>query len=94
MSGHDAHQARVYAGGEDAYPIPRRTLEFAHALNQSWGLAAPDTLSADDLFGRSYAGDPYAALAAEVGRPDLAGEQPQFQPYPDVSEIARQMGLR
>jgi hypothetical protein len=76
---------------DPGYPIPASTIELAHRLNQSWGLAAPDI---DGLTGTGYAGNAYAALAAELGRPDLAGPQPDFQQYPDVSEYARQMGLK
>jgi len=96
-AGHDlGGTPAAYGDGDDSYPIPAATIELASRLNESWGLhtgtgntrPAPDI---DELFGPSYAGDPYQAMAAELG---LAGEQPQFESYPDVSEIARQMGLR
>ncbi len=78
-----------YGDGEDSHPIPAGVMEFAHQLNQSWGLAAPDT---DELFGLPYAGDPYAAMARELGRDDLAPQLPgEF--YPDVSAIRAAMGI-
>lgn len=88
----------VYGDGEDSHPIPARTLELAHRLNESWGLHAdtahlspPPDLG--ELTGLPYAGDPYAAMASELGRPDLAGEQPQYQDYPDVSAIRARLGV-
>lgn len=66
-------------GTDDDGPplIPARTLELAHALNESWGMHGdvparsyePDT---SDLFGQHYHGDAYSAMAAELGRDDLA----------------------
>src|SRR2546428_824687 len=62
MSEHDTGStpAATFDPGDPdapAHAIPQGTLDFAHALNQSWGLAAPDT---DELFGLPYAGDPWA----------------------------------
>ena len=80
------------------YAFPARTLELASRLNESWGLhtgtgVTSPAPSADELFSPSYAGDPYAALAAELGRDDLA-PQPQLPGgYPDVSELRRGLGL-
>lgn len=83
-----------------SYAIPQRTLELASRLNESWGLhgGTPSrgyAPSADELLGPAYGvrQDAYAAMAAEVGRPDLAGEQPQFPAYPDVSAIRAGLGI-
>ena len=75
-------------------PIPQGTLELAHALNQAWGLAAPDPVTVDDLFSQPYRGDAYAAMAAQVGFQDL--EQPQLQDYRDrsvIREIRARIGV-
>jgi hypothetical protein len=103
-SGHDlGGEPASYGDPADpdgpGYAFPQRTLELASRLNQSWGLhsgtgitsPAPDT---DELFGTPYRGDAYSAMAAELGRDNLAGELPPGEFYPDVSEIARQMGLK
>ena len=84
----------AYGDGDDSYAIPQRTLDFAHRLNQGWHLAAPDAVTADDLFGPSYAGNAYAAMMAEVGQPGL-DPQPQLpgDGYPDVSAIRAGLGL-
>ncbi len=89
----------AYGDGDDSHPIPANTLEFAHALNESWGLHADTAHLAPppdfgELTGNPYAGDAYSAMAAEVGLDGLAGELPQRPDYPDVSELSRQMGLK
>ena len=94
-AGHDLGPVPAsYGDGEDGHPIPQGTLELAHALNQAWGLAAPDPVTVDDLFSQPYRGDAYAAMAAEVGFQDL--EQPQLQDYPDrsvIREIRARIGV-
>jgi hypothetical protein len=84
-------------GREDGITqIPARTLELAHGLNESWGLHSGTSAPGwEDLLGASYGSrDAYSDLAAELGLDDLAAPQPGYDGYPDVSGLARELGLR
>jgi len=92
---HDTGPAPVTYGGDPdgpdspGHPFPQRVRDFAHQFNTVHGLLG------DTFFGPNRPRqDPYAALAADLGRPDLAGPQPSYQEYPDVSELARGLGLK
>ncbi|HET9966909.1 MAG TPA: hypothetical protein VFQ68_01660 [Streptosporangiaceae bacterium] len=90
--------------GDDGPPlIPARTLELAHALNESWGMhgdtpylppqAQTPAADWDDLLGPAYGTrDIKSDMARELGRDDLA--RPQLgQPWPDVSALRAGLGL-
>jgi hypothetical protein len=92
----------LFDGGREddgLVPVPAGYVELAHELNESWGLHTGATAyaydpEAEDLFSQPYQGDAYAAMAREVGRPDLVTPQPEYTGYPAVSELARELGLR
>lgn len=93
-AGHDLGGTPAsYGDGDEQHPIPQRTLELAHRLNQSWGLSPAPTL--DELTGPLYGSrtDAYAAMAAELGRPDLSPQPDLPGDYPDVSAIRRGLGV-
>ena len=92
-----AHDTGPEPASYGGHPYPQRVTELASALNESWGLhtgsgdVSPEP-DISDLLGPSYGvrQDPYAAMAAELG---LAGEQPAFRDYPDVSAIRAGLGI-
>lgn len=80
----------AYGDGEDAYPIPQGTLEFAHALNESWGLLG-DTFDGPNRPQQ----DPYALAAGEAGYPDGLAPQPQLPGgYASIRALAKGLNLR
>jgi hypothetical protein len=79
--------------------IPFGAIELAHALNEGWGLHSGATAygydpAAEDLFSTSRQADAYAAMAAELGHPELVAPQPQPGDYPGIGELARELGLK
>jgi len=75
-------------------------LELARDINEGWGLHrdasfVPASSGWDDLLdtGSASAADAYAAMAREIGHPELAAQLPQYDGYPDVSAIRAGLGL-
>ena len=80
-------------------PVPAGYVELARELNEGWGLHSGSAAygydpAAEDLFSTPRHMDAYGAMAGELGHPELASQLPRHDGHPDVSGLARELGLR